>query len=160
MEAMASIYYTEAGLSSNEVPGEQSLCIYISGCQQNCLNCHYPDLRKINFGTPLKDSFEKLLKLYFYQATCVCFLGEGENTLQSREELVTFAKKALKAGKRTCLYSGRNVDLEEWMNVFDYVKLGSFKEVLGALESPTTNQTFYKKDVDGTYKNITSIFWM
>ena len=103
---------------------------------------------------------EKLLKLYFYQATCVCFLGEGENTLQSREELVTFAKKTLKAGKRTCLYSGRNVDLEEWMNVFDYVKLGSFKEVLGALESPTTNQTFYKKDVDGTYKNITSIFWM
>lgn len=160
MGVIVPIYYTEADLSPNEVPGEQSLCIYISGCQQNCPNCYYPDLRKTNFGTPLKDSFEKLLKLYFYQATCVCFLGEGENTRQSREELVTFAKQALKVGKHTCLYSGRDVELEEWMSVFDYIKLGSFKESLGALESPVTNQTFYKKNADGVYRNITSIFWM
>ena len=160
MGAMASIYYTETGLSPDEVPNEESLCIYISGCQQNCPNCHYPDLRKTNFGTPLEDSFEKLLKLYFYQATCVCFLGEGENTLQSRGELIRFAEQASKEGKRTCLYSGRDVNLEEWMSVFDYIKLGSFKESLGALESPTTNQTLYKKDIDGAYKNITSIFWM
>ena len=81
---MASIYYTEVDLSPYEVPNEQSLCIYISGCQQVCQNCHYPDLRKANYGEPLIDFFEKLLELYFYQATCVCFLGEGENTPQSR----------------------------------------------------------------------------
>ena len=153
------IYYTEADLSPYEVPNEQSLCIYISGCQENCYHCHYPDLRRVNYGTPLKDNFQKLLTLYFHQATCICFLGEGENTLQSRAELTMFARQARVAGKKTCLYSGRNVNIEEWMKIFDYVKAGSFQKDLGGLDSPTTNQMFYKKCTNGTYQNITSDFW-
>ena len=93
---MASIYYTEVDLSPYEVPNEQSLCIYISGCQQVCQNCHYPDLRKANYGEPLIDFFEKLLELYFYQATCVCFLGEGENTPQRASNI---CKAGFKNGK-------------------------------------------------------------
>lgn len=153
------IYYTEVDLSPYEVPDEQSLCIYISRCQENCYHCHYSDLRKTNFGTPLKDEFRKLLLLYFHQATCVCFLGEGENTSESRAELVQFAKQARIAGKKTCLYSGRNVELEEWMKIFDYIKVGQFQEASGGLDSPTTNQKFYKKCANGTYENITSDFW-
>ena len=63
------------------------------------------------------------------------------------------------AGKKTCLYSGRNINVEEWMKIFDYVKVGSFQEDLGGLDSPTTNQMFYKKCTNGTYENITSDFW-
>lgn len=152
------IYYTEVCLSPYEVPNEQSLCIYISGCRETCCNCHYPELRKNNFGTPLGMFFNQLLELYFHQATCVCFLGEGENTSESRTELITFAKQAEELGKRTCLYSGRDVELEDWMKVFDYVKLGSFQERFGALDSPTTNQIFYQRCSDGTYKNIAELF--
>ena len=157
---MASIYYTEVDLSPYEVPNEQSLCIYISGCQQVCQNCHYPDLRKANYGEPLIDFFEKLLELYFYQATCVCFFGEGENTPQSRRELTIFAKHASKMGKRVCLYSGRDIEPENWMNVFDYIKVGSYQQFLGSLDSPSTNQVFYRKNVDGIYENITYTFWL
>ena len=157
---MASIYYTEVDLSPYEVPNEQSLCIYISGCQQVCQNCHYPDLRKANYGEPLVDFFEKLIELYFYQATCICFLGEGENTPQSRRELTIFAKQASKMGKRVCLYSGRDVEPENWMNVFDYIKVGSYQQFLGPLDSPSTNQVFYRKNADGIYENITYRFWL
>lgn len=153
------IYYTEVDLSPYEVPNEQSLCIYISGCQEACLNCHYPELRKNNFGTPLGMFFKQLLELYFHQATCICFLGEGENTSKSRMELSAFAKQAAAFGKRTCLYSGRDVKLEDWMRVFDYVKLGSFQKRLGALDSSTTNQVFYQRCSDGSYKDITELFW-
>ena len=31
-------------------------------------------------------------------------------------------------GKRVCLYSGRDVEPENWMNVFDYIKVGSYQQ--------------------------------
>lgn len=63
-------------------------------------------------------------------------------------------------GKKVCLYSGRNVELENWMNVFDYIKVGSYQQFLGSLDSPSTNQVFYRKNADGIYENITHTFWL
>ena len=105
--------------------------------------------------------FEKLLELYFYQATCVCFLGEGENTLQKSQRANNICKNRLqKMGKKVCLYSGRDVEPENWMNVFDYIKVGSYQQFLGSLDSSSTNQAFYRKKADGIYENITYTFWL
>lgn len=70
---MASIYYTEVDLSPYEVPNEQSLCIYISGCQQICQNCHYPDLRKTNYGEPLIDLKENCWSCIFIRQHVFAF---------------------------------------------------------------------------------------
>lgn len=87
------------------------------------------------------------------------FLGEGENTSNTRKELKKYANKAKKLGLKTCLYSGRDIEIEKWMNIFDFVKVGSYKKEFGSLFSETTNQKFYKKTTKG-FIDITNIFWM
>ena len=71
------LYYTEVCLSPYEVPGEQSICIYISGCLNRCKNCHYPELQYPDYGDVLSKRMSDIVALYHSQASCVCFLGEG-----------------------------------------------------------------------------------
>lgn len=149
--------YVEVALSPYEVPGEQSICIYISGCRNNCKGCHYPELQSPENGDLLVNYFTAIIELYLKRATCVCFLGEGDGSCSARNELRLHAEQAQQLGLKTCLYSGRDVPLEEWMHCFDYVKLGSYKEDLGPLDSQTTNQKLFKK-TDSTHEDITHIF--
>lgn len=142
------LYYTEFGLSEREVPGESSICIYLSGCCHNCRNCHYPLLKQKDYGERLMDYYKDIIALYRKQATCVCFLGEGANTDVEHDELRIIVKHAQLQGLKTCLYSGRDVEAEAWMQMFDYIKLGSYIEELGGLESVTTNQIFLQKTGD------------
>ena len=152
------LYYTETGLSHVEVPGESALCIYISGCLFRCQNCHYPELQLPGYGTPLKEHYQDLIALYQHQATCVCFLGEGANTKAEQEEFKEYISYAKRCGLKTCLYSGRDTTIEQWMQSFDYIKLGSFQKALGPLDSVSTNQRMYRKTNQG-YVDITSMFW-
>ena len=150
--------YLEVALSHREIPGEASLCIYISGCPNRCPDCHYPELQEADVGDPLGKYFANILDLYRSQATCVCFMGEGaagEHELSELQHLSEFAKVE---GFKTGLYSGRDVVLENWMYGFDYVKLGSYQKHLGALDQPTTNQRIYKRTAQG-FADITSVFW-
>ena len=87
------LHYTEADLSPLEVPDEQALCIYLSGCQNHCPDCHYPELCRPDCGDPLRGNFEKLLLLYLRYCTCICFMGEGEHTGETRQELTGYAAK-------------------------------------------------------------------
>ena len=70
------LYYLDAGLSHDEIPFETSLCIYISGCINDCKDCHYPELKLYEYGDRLRDSFYQLVDLYSEQISCVCFMGE------------------------------------------------------------------------------------
>lgn len=152
------LFYSEICLSHLEVPGESSLCIYISGCLNHCRHCHYPALQLARYGDRLAEYFTDIVDLYFSQASCVCFLGEGGNTSEDLLELVSYARYVHAKGLKSCLYSGRDTDPEDWMAVFDYVKVGSYREELGPLNSCTTNQRFYKRMEDGTYEDITYVF--
>lgn len=152
------LYYTETGLSHAEVPGEAALCIYLSGCTFHCKNCHYPALQRPNYGTPLNEHYWDLIALYQHQATCVCFLGEGAGTNAEREEFKEYVTYAKRHGLKACLYSGRDTTIEPWMHLFDYIKLGSYQEAFGPLDSIRTNQKMYRKTAQG-YVDITSIFW-
>lgn len=150
--------YTEFGLSHQEVPNESAICIYISGCPNRCRNCHYPELQDWLNGDPLRSQLSNIIDLYYSQATCVCFLGEGDCSQESKNELSDYAKYITARRLRVCLYSGRDVSIEEWMNCFDYVKLGSYKEEQGDLHSKTTNQRFYQKK-NGVFVDRTELFW-
>lgn len=153
-----SLYFSDAGLSPLEVPNEMSLCIYISGCTNRCHNCHYPELQIFEYGNILRKSYLPLTELYSSYATCVCFLGEGANRNEEHTEFKDYCRIANGFGIKTCLYSGRNTQIEEWMQIFDYIKLGNYNEKLGPLDKPTTNQRMYKK-TDDFYIDITSEFW-
>jgi anaerobic ribonucleoside-triphosphate reductase activating protein len=151
------LYYTEFGVSHLEVPGENALCIYISGCANRCVECHYPELQKFQFGDLLCRYYKDILELYASQATCVCFLGEGRGKTEDQEELIQYAEYAHQKGLKACLYSGRDVEIEPWMHIFDYIKLGSYKKDLGPLSSPRTNQKMYARK-DATYQDVTILF--
>jgi len=153
------LHYVEFGISHMEVPMETTLCIYISGCQNGCVNCHYPELQNANEGEVLSDYFEQILDLYHEYTTCVCFMGEGDCSANSRTELLQYVREVHNRGYKVCLYSGRDTVIEDWMKSFDYVKLGSYIEEYGPLTNRTTNQKMWKRQTDGSYMDITRLFW-
>ena len=65
------LYYTEVDLSSYEIPGETTLNIYISGCQNRCIDCHYPELQSNEYGEPLNLNFKRIIELYSNYAKCI-----------------------------------------------------------------------------------------
>ena len=152
------LYYTEVGLSPYEVPEYNSICIYISGCPNHCKECHYPLLQQKNYGNKLFENFLKIVQIYQNQATCICFLGEGENTAYEHQEFHKMVRIAKKHNLKTCLYCGRDTNVEEWMSFFDFIKLGSYQEVYGGLNYKTTNQKLLEKAKNG-YIDITYKFW-
>ena len=152
------LYYTEVCFSPYEVPEHKSICIYISGCLNRCVDCHYPLLQQADYGDVLYDEFKNIIELYCSQATCVCFLGEGKNTAEEHNEFENMVLYAHKKGLKTCLYSGRDTIIESWMKVFDYIKLGSYQELFGGLSSASTNQRMFARN-NNEYIDITFKFW-
>ena len=154
------LHYLEFGLSYVEVPGETALCIYISGCMNRCANCHYPEMQQADLGELLSEYFEQILDLYHETyTTCVCFMGEGDGSKESREELLQYVQRSNDKGYKCCLYSGRDTTMEEWMQVFHYVKLGSYREEYGPLTNAATNQKLFMRKAEGKFENITDRFW-
>lgn len=150
------LYYSEIAMSPLEVPGESSLCIYISGCQNRCFDCHYPELQLYDYGDPLMENLSKIIEVYYRYVTCVCFLGEGNRS--DRNELIAANAYAQGVGLRTCLYSGYGGEIQNWMRQFHYLKLGAYQKSRGSLYNKRTNQRFYLQTERG-YKDVTFIFW-
>ncbi len=135
----------------SEIPDEITLAFNISNCQNNCINCHTSYLRQ-NIGEELT---EERLETYIKNnsgISCVCFMGEG-NDRQRLLELSQFIRTKFPELK-LAIYSGRVAVEEDFYDMFDYVKVGPYIELLGPLNSKTTNQRLYKNREDITYR-----FW-
>lgn len=150
------LFFHDAGLGSEEVPGEKTLCFYLSGCVNHCDNCHYPELRDITNGEHLKDKFFDIFELYINLISCVAFMGEG--AIEDRDEMISYVQYVHSKSIKSCLYCGRNVEIEDWMHVFDYIKTGAYIESYGALTEVGTNQRMYYREKD-SYIDITYKFW-
>jgi anaerobic ribonucleoside-triphosphate reductase activating protein len=124
-----------------EVPGEVTLALNFASCPNNCPGCHSQHLREA-VGERLDDELMAgLLARYGSAASCVAFMG-GDG---SPAEVNRLAATVKAAGLKTCWYSGREelspaIDLAN----FDFIKLGPYDEKYGGLDSPTTNQRFYR----------------
>ena len=59
---------------------------------------------------------------------------------------------------KVAIYSGRNNVESDFYEVFDYIKIGEYKEEFGPLNKETTNQRLYEIGADGI-KDITYKFW-
>lgn len=127
---------------TQEVPGEISLALSISGCPLNCKNCHSTETFDKNFGDELTTkTLDKMIAKHKY-VSCVLFYG-GEWYM---DELEGFLKHIKAKGIKTCLYTGRELDYfsKEFLLNLDFIKVGRYIESLGGLKEPNTNQRFYR----------------
>ncbi len=127
-----------------EVPGEVTLAINLTHCPHRCAGCHSPHLREDRGETLNEHTLSGLLEKYGNAITCVCFMG-GDAAPQEVERLAVFLRSLPGQRLKTAWYSGYQ-HLPEGCSpqYFDYIKLGPYIESLGGLESPSTNQLFYR----------------
>lgn len=159
MQSDLPLKYSHYDVVFQEVPGEISLAIDISGCPHKCKGCHSDFLWKYE-GNLLKDDLEGMLIKYDGMITCVCFMG-GDQNIKELTHLVKFVHNVYCL--RTCVYSGlSDYEKDFWEPIIpylDYLKIGDYQEKFGGLDHKTTNQVFYKvNQFDGSLENITYKF--
>lgn len=148
------IKFKDSYIVFEEIPDRVSLAVNITNCQNNCIGCHSPELR-LNNGEELTEEIIDKLINENYGIDCFLFMGEGKE----RGRLLELAKYIKRNyDLKVAIYSGRN-DVElDFYEVFDYIKVGEYKEEFGPLNKDTTNQRLYEitsnNVIDITYK-----FW-
>ena len=147
--------YVDAKVVFAEVPDEVTLAINISNCPCQCKGCHSSYLAQ-DIGTEL--TFNEVRKLIKKNSgiSCIAFMG-GDSEPKRIDALASFVTNHYQL--KVAWYSGRQelskeIDLQN----FDFIKLGSYKEEFGPLNSRTTNQRFYKVS-GGELVDITNLFW-
>ena len=163
------IKYLDKFVVMEEIPDEVTLALNITNCQNNCVGCHSPELRA-NIGTELTiDEIDRLIEEND-GISCICFMGEGNDEVML-EILVSHLREKYLYKYKIAIYSGRDEVSDWYWKVFDYIKLGPYKEEFGPLNKETTNQRLYehrwfseeKGIFDDELKNrwfdITNKFW-
>ena len=141
-----------------EIPGEVTLAVNLSNCPNACKGCHSPHLRD-DIGEVLdEEAIAALLKEYGASVSCFCFMG-GDADPVAVDRSAALVKRLSGGRLKTAWYSGKD-ELAPGIHAesFDYIKIGSYQEVLGGLASPTTNQRLYKVE-NGRLHDITNVFW-
>ena len=143
-----------------EIPGEVTLALNLSGCPCHCPGCHSKHLWE-DIGEPLdRELLDGLIARYPGLITCVAFMG-GDQDPEEVARLAEYVKRGKsKEGSReikTAWYSGRT-HFPTDDQAFDYVKLGGYVEALGGLKSEKTNQRLYKRE-GSQWIDITNSFW-
>lgn len=148
--------YVETKVVFREIPNEITLAINISRCPCHCQGCHSSYLAE-DIGELLTDEALFTLVQKNRGITCLSLMG-GDAEPQEINRLAELLRKEFPELK-IAWYSGRQVlDKAIQLQNFDFVKLGPYQEEDGALNSPTTNQRFYKV-VQGQLIDKTFIFW-
>lgn len=134
--------YVDTKVVFAEIPDEITLAIDISNCPCHCEGCHSPYLAD-DTGEPL--DLQHLTDLIDSNRgiSCVCIMGGDANP--SEVDDIAQDIKEYYPELKIAWYSGRQ-ELSKDINLenFDYVKLGPYIKDKGPLNSPTTNQRFYK----------------
>lgn len=134
------LYSSWNGIVLQEVPGELSLAISISGCPLRCKGCHSAETRNPTYGTPFNlNSLTDLIKQHKH-ITCVVFYGGEWKPL----ELIELLQACKQHNLLTCLYTGFELESipKLLLEHLTYIKVGPYIEELGGIDSPTTNQQF------------------
>lgn len=152
-------------ITCQEVPDEIALTLTITRCPHQCTGCHSPWLQE-DIGDELTPGeLNHLVQQYRDGITCVCFMGLGDDPEHDFPALISTVHSY---GLSVCVYDGDDdgdfLDYPFQFDnpgeyVLDYYKYGSYKEALGGLSSPTTNQRMLKLTPNGKYEDITSWFW-
>jgi anaerobic ribonucleoside-triphosphate reductase activating protein len=138
--------YTSYEMVFIDVPGKAMIAIYITECPHKCPGCHSPELWKRK-GKMLNEAvIDKIYDKYRKGIDGILFMGDSRN----RNNILELAKyiRSKYSFYKIGWYSGFESLPFGWgqsrISNFDYIKLGPYKQELGALNSKTTNQKFYK----------------
>ena len=138
--------YNNYDIVFQEIPEEMSLAFWISGCLIRCPSCNQRYLWE-DKGTPL--TIENIQELLDKErgVTCLLLLG-GERDIDALIEIFMYFHKKIK----TAWYCGLDMIPKDKLGIvqyLDFLKVGHFDIELGGLNSPTTNQRFYKIEHQG-----------
>ena len=156
-----------------EIPGEVTLALNLSGCPCHCRGCHSPHLWEDTGETLDEELLSGLLDRYGSMITCVAFMGgdQAPDEVAAWAEYIKIQDSRFKIQnsypqrgtiiskfkiQKTAWYSGR-MNMPSVTGPFDYVKIGPYIESLGGLKSEKTNQRMYKR-VGDEWQDITSVF--
>ncbi|MBQ6956340.1 MAG: anaerobic ribonucleoside-triphosphate reductase activating protein [Bacteroidales bacterium] len=149
--------YLNTDVVFQEIPGEVSLAINITGCPCRCPGCHSQYLWG-DIGEPLtEEALDKMIDHQHHNITCVALMG-GDAIPAEIDRLMSHLRKK-HPSLHTAWYSGRTT-LSSTANLanYDYIKLGPYLKHLGALRSRNTNQRLYRVH-SGKMQDMTSSFW-
>ncbi|MDR2893914.1 MAG: anaerobic ribonucleoside-triphosphate reductase activating protein, partial [Alistipes sp.] len=115
-----------------------------------CPGCHSPHLRD-EIGERLDDALlTGLLARYGGAVSCVAFMG-GDGDPAEVNRLAAMVKAA---GLKTAWYSGRaQIPPSIELRNFDFIKVGPYDPTRGGLDSPGTNQRFFRVEHVNRDKN-------
>lgn len=148
------IKYKDEHIVFEEIPDMVSLALNITGCQNNCIGCHSPELRA-DMGIELTEREVDRLIRNNVGINCFLFMGEGKD----QEALLDIARYVKNIHDiNISIYSGREEVENVFYELFDYVKVGPYKEEFGPLNKKTTNQRLYKCK-NGKKEDITYLMW-
>lgn len=133
-----AVRYYSSDIVLTDVPGEICLAFSIAGCNLGCKGCFWSVLQ----DAPTQELSDQVFadKLLEYQGLISGVLFYGGEWLP--DELIFKLQQAKSLGLKTCLYTGRQIISAEIRAQLDYLKTGGYREDLGGLTSPTTNQRF------------------
>ncbi len=136
------MFYSYPQETLQEIPGEISLTLSISGCPLRCNGCHSTETYKKDFGVELTEfELNKLLNKHKH-ISCVLFYG-GEWQISELIKFITIIKNK---NLKVALYTGFKLSFfsKSFLEILDFIKVGPYKEELGGIDKITTNQRFYK----------------
>lgn len=138
--------YQSYNIVFQEVPNEVTLAINISNCPNGCKGCHSPYLQEDKGELLTREALNELFEKYNQAITCICFMG-GDADPHEVDSLARYVRAISDGRLKTAWYSGKSHFPDSCtLSSFDYLKLGPYVEQLGGLQSPTTNQRFYRID--------------
>lgn len=141
------LYISSFATGFIEIPDQISLNVYASGCFKRCANCHNSQLWMFSREKVLDgDRFSRLLEEYRL-SDWVCFLG-GEPLAQPNA-VAALSRVAKQKGRRVCVYTGLEFEgLGGGMDLsaIDVLIDGEYREELGGVDSPGTNQRVFVND--------------
>lgn len=152
---MRGLKYESTLVTFTEVPDEIALCFNLTRCPCRCPGCFEPWLAE-DGGIPL--TLDAILELYHKKihCSCICFMG-GDNDHEALIQLCRQLRIVLPHVK-IAMYSGLSTFDQNLAEELDYYKVGPYHQEQGPLNSPTTNQVFYKKEDNGNWQDITFRF--
>ena len=151
--------YVNHDIVFQEFPDEVTLAVNLSQCPNACPGCHSMYLWGDEGERLSLSRLRAMTEEYAGEITCVALMG-GDNDPESVLLILSELKLAM-PGLKTGWYSGHPT-LPRCFNDYpapDFVKLAPWREELGPLSSPTTNQRMYRYHADGKCEDITERFW-
>lgn len=138
------------GVTMSEVPDKIAVFFEIANCKQKCRGCHSPELWKNVKPMSLDDMYIYAETQVDEGANAIVLLGGSTNDIPFEDYKALIDSLANVAP--VCVYSGSDSESVNDRLFQDtdltWIKTGSYIKVLGGLNSPKTNQRFYKKDIN------------